>query len=302
MKELFEMLSYRRPAGSATEEEFIAKFIDPLGAEADNYGNRLVLIGSDPTTMFSCHTDTVHKEEGRQKLMIDEVFGDVFADDKESNCLGADDAAGVFIMMEMIRAKVPGLYMFHREEEIGGGGSTHASGYMTLDFPNLKRCIAFDRKGKTSIITHQAGSRCCSQEFAEALADRLSFEKNQFFPDSTGMFTDSANYMSDIPECTNISVGYERQHFPDESQNFHFLEKLIPILISTDWDSLPTKRDPTVYEMDDWWNDKWPDDKWAKELPPDQRYDFEDYDEVYEWVYRNPEDAAALLCDLLGVP
>jgi hypothetical protein len=37
-----------------------------------------------------------------------------------------------------------------------------------------------------------------------------------YAPDNTGSFTDTANYVRLIPECTNVSVGYDHEHGPSE--------------------------------------------------------------------------------------
>lgn len=40
-----------------------------------------------------------------------------------SNCLGADCTAGVWLILEMIKAQVPGVYVIHNDEEIGRIGA-----------------------------------------------------------------------------------------------------------------------------------------------------------------------------------
>jgi hypothetical protein len=61
---------------------------------------------------------------GRQKIGFDKSYRvGLAASEKMSSCLGADDAAGVWLLCEMIRAGIPGLYVFHRNEERGGRGA-----------------------------------------------------------------------------------------------------------------------------------------------------------------------------------
>ena len=57
-------------------------------------------------------------------------------------------------------------------------------------------------------------------------------------PDNTGVFTDSANFIGLISECTNISVGYYNEHTNKERQNMTFLIKLAKACVSVDWNSL----------------------------------------------------------------
>jgi len=249
----YKMLSYMRPAGSKGERDYLKRFIDNVkGMSQDKYGNRYVVVNGDTdkvTTMFSSHTDTVHRESGRQKLFIDDFTKSVFSNG--ANCLGADDTTGNFIMLTMISHKIPGLYVFHQDEEIGGMGSEYFSREVKDYWPDLERCIAFDRQGLNSVITHQLG-RCCSDAFADALAEQLSTKKRTWVKDSTGVFTDSANYVDEIPECTNLSVGYYNEHTTSEYQDTKFLIGFINKVLEVDWDSLPTIRD--VNDVSDpWW-------------------------------------------------
>jgi len=109
----------------------------------------------------------------------------------------------------------------------------------------VRAAIALDRKGYRSVITHQ-GSRCCSDTFAHSLADGLSLGMGL---DDTGLFTDTANYTHLIPECTNLSVGYERQHTAKESLDVAFLCRLLDSLLHLDTTELVIERDPAVEEM-----------------------------------------------------
>ena len=63
-----------------------------------------------------------------------------------------------------------------------------------------------------------------------------------FSLDPTGIYTDSASFIDDISECTNISVGYENEHTGKELQNMTFLAKLCEASTKVDWDSLPAVR------------------------------------------------------------
>ncbi len=87
------------------------------------------------------------------------------------------------------------------------------------------------------------GRRCCSDEFGTALCKE--YNKTglvEFSLDPTGIYTDSASFIDDIPECTNISVGYFHEHTGDEYQNLTFLENLCKASISVNWEGLPTVR------------------------------------------------------------
>ncbi len=300
---LYDMLTYKRPAGAKSEYAFIAKYLDPLpGITVDGYGNRLLIIGENPTTLFSAHTDTVHKRGGKQKIVVDEMGGYIYKDDKQP--LGADDATGIFIMLHLIAAKVPGLYIFHREEEMGGLGSSYIAESTPHVLSGIDRAIAFDRKADHSVVTHQSYGRCCSNEFALALAAQLG---GDYAPDSTGLFTDTANYTDVIPECTNISVGYYSEHTAAETQDLKLLDYLIPVLLAVQWDSLPTTRDPNAYDADamawgedtDYTDYKGDSSNLVHEI---RTYGFTDWDQAYGIVLDNPDLAASLLFEAFRNP
>jgi hypothetical protein len=230
------MLAYKRPAGSKTERRFIADWLKPLGLHQDKAGNLYKRIGDSPV-LWSCHTDTVHKGGGHQNVRL--IDGIATTADASSNCLGADDTAGCWLMSEMIRAQRPGLYVFHRGEEIGGIGST----YIATRFTNLLEqspiAIAFDRRGTDSIITHQMGWRCCSDAFAYSLGNALGMGHTR---DPGGTFTDTANYTELIAECTNLSVGYRNEHSRSESLDTTYLIRLRDALLQLDGRDLIVER------------------------------------------------------------
>lgn len=246
--ELADMLTFCRPHLSRTESKFIAKYLVPLKVKFDKFGNAYKQIGDNPTVLWSCHTDTVHDKHGFQKILYwhhtatGEVWYDVDQSGKQrSSCLGADDTAGLWLMVQMIRNKVPGLYIFHRGEEVGGKGSSWIAEKNKDAVNGIKYAIAFDRKDEKSIITFQGGTRCCSDEFAKSLADQLDMGHEC---DTGGAFTDTKSYVDLIPECTNVSVGYMNVHFSTERLNVDYLFRLRDALLKLDISKLVEKRKP----------------------------------------------------------
>lgn len=145
--------------------------------------------------------------------------------------------------------------MFFIGEECGGIGS---SAYVQ-DNPEFSAnmVVSFDRRGQSSIITHQGGWRTCSTEFAVALAGQLTQKgagKLQYRPDDTGLYTDSCEFADVVPECTNISVGYFHEHTAKETLNLTHLLNLRDALLKVEWDKLPIKRVP---EPDIVWDTGW---------------------------------------------
>jgi acetylornithine deacetylase/succinyl-diaminopimelate desuccinylase-like protein len=241
------MLRYRRPAGSETESNFAARYLAPL-ARRDAAGNYIRRIGKSPAVLWSSHYDTVHHTGGLQRIVVDGNTVRLHAD-STSNCLGADCTAGVWLMREMIFAKKPGLYIFHAAEEIGGIGSRYVADKTPGVLDGIVYAIAFDRAGNGDVITHQSGTRCASNDFADALATALG---GLYAPDNGGLFTDTANYVDLIGECTNVSIGYAHAHTARESLDVPHLFGLLDSILTLDTNALPRIRQPGEADPDDW--------------------------------------------------
>lgn len=254
-----QMLSYRRAHDSAGEAEFIAQFILPLRPDPIVDGTEVHALvvsisnadGSKPNRAFCAHTDSVHNRQiadVRQTIGFDGVRREFFVNNlKQRDCLGADDAAGCYVLIRMIEAGVPGLYVFFRGEERGGIGSSYIVDNRPELFDEIEYAIQFDRRGTNSIITEMMCGMTCSDGFAEALADALGMGHKV---DPTGSFTDTANLSEIVAECTNVSVGYENEHSSSETLSTGYLLALVDACIDAFSDSglaLPVIRAPGEY-------------------------------------------------------
>ncbi len=240
-------------------------------------GNLIGIIGEASEVLFTSHLDTYraldedpevlevkHVHEGRL-VDIDNLgptaminfdllpTGGLLKTDGKT-ILGADDKAGVTVMLFMMHQQIPGVYAFFVGEEVGLAGSRRLAARHE-SFGQFDKVVSFDRRGTASVITHQkdpaldAGPtpvRCCSDEFARALCDQLNraFPSFGYAPDPTGVSTDSRAFMHVFPECTNVSVGYLHEHRPNESQDLDHLVKLAHACCLVDWEGLPVVRKP----------------------------------------------------------
>jgi hypothetical protein len=75
--------------------------------------------------------------------------------------------------------------------------------------------------------------------------------------DETGSFTDTANYVDLIGECTNISVGYSGAHSPDEKQSIRHALALRESLLRFDESRLVAQRAPGERESVESWGYDW---------------------------------------------
>ena len=223
-------------------EDLLTDFL-PRGYKTDEDGNYFYEVGSGSKTIFASHLDTACKDYSE----VVHKFDGKFIRTNGKTILGADDKAGVTILLYMIHNNVPGLYYFFVGEEVGCIGSTAASKRIDF-FSNYNKIVSFDRRDTKSIITHQSSKRSCSDAFADSLSKEYAKFNLNLEKDDTGVYTDSAEFTSVIPECTNISVGYYNEHTHTEYQDIDFLIKLAKASVLVDWENLDIKRDPSKTE------------------------------------------------------
>lgn len=272
-------LSIKRPHGSATNVKFTAWLRDQLPLELnkaafyDGAGNLHVDNRSQAShrTLFVAHVDTVHRSEGKNKIRKTKTHWHAKGD-----VLGADDGAGVAMLMHMIWGGVRGYYVFTQGEERGGVGARYLAEKQGQLLSEFDRAVAFDRRGIDSVITYQGWGRCCSDTFGSALADALmnGHDALMMVNDDTGVYTDTAEFTDVIPECTNISVGYAREHTQEESLNLVYFQQLADAVLTVDWDALPVERDPSVVEPVSYSNSSW----WTEYRTTTSAYDYNEPD------------------------
>jgi len=261
---LLSILRIARPHDSKAERQYGARLryqIAALGlaVESDDFGNLWANIPQKdkraPSILWSCHIDTVDARDDEKSVFIDENNIARLRKKKPGRCLGADDGAGIWLLLEMMRARVPGTYVFHRGEEKGRLGSIYVAQSESERLANIDVAIAFDRRGKDNIITHQMSERGCSEAFAKSLGLALNSVSNgalDYSADDTGSYTDTYSYFDLVPECCNLSVGYSGEHGPNETLDFAHLLKLRAAVLRADFAALIVERDPMTVEYLDY--------------------------------------------------
>lgn len=260
---LKQILEQHRPSHAPVP--WFHKLLDPRlpkGASkvVDNYGNIFVLVGDceQSDVAFTSHLDTVARLNSRPPKVKMTNGGVLYVGNPDvADCLGADCGAGIYLMLEMLEAGIPGRYCFFLDEEVGCEGSSASKKDQTGFWTGVKAMISFDRRGD-GVITKQRSSQCCSDTFALELSRRLGRGPEHL---QSGVYTDSAEFTGIIPECTNVGVGYNFEHTPDETLDLNILGALLQRCLDP-WTfrELPIERDPVV--APDLWG-------WANfELPP----------------------------------
>ena len=251
--------------------------------------------GDADRTMFIAHMDTMHKDEGINafKRMADGVWH------ADGDVLGADDGAGVAMLVHLAMAKVPGYYLFTVGEERGGIGAKAAARATPEKWQQFDRAIAFDRRGVDSVITEQFGGMTASDAFATTLSLQLmehSADALMYSPDPTGVYTDTAEFSDLIAECTNISVGYDHEHTARESLDVRHFETLAMAAMQVKWDELPTVRTPG----DNGWDYRATSAMWSKEDAFEHTLGSTEYDDLCDALVEAEEGNLSRLRDLLA--
>lgn len=244
---LLDILKTRRPSGSSSEAKFAARLVAYASTLAtldfiDEAGN-ISFVTSPSETIFAAHLDTVCSGDANVPNTLI-TSGSIIA--AENHQLGADDGAGIYLLLELMRNKVPGRFIFTRGEEVSGAGASYLA--ENFDFSPYKRSICFDRAGTSEIITVQSGERLASSEFAEALSVAFQEQDLLYVESENGVFTDNALWGDKVAESVNLSCGYFSQHGPNEFQDLTHLEALAAAVIKIDWEALPTCREPGIVE------------------------------------------------------
>lgn len=244
VKEIFISLTAKTtlPGSEGDIFEIIEQF---TSLDYDSYGNGYVKIGHSDT-VFMSHLDNFCEKSS----YVNHVFDNNFIRTDGTSILGADDKAGVSIMLYMISHQIPGLYCFFKAEELGclGSNAFKVENYQMLD--SYKKCISFDRKGYSDIVICQNNINTASTKFATELIEKFAEGGINYNICETGGITDSSIFKYLIPECINISVGYFLQHTFKEHIDIDFLNKLANQCLTIDWQNLSYYREiPSLNQM-----------------------------------------------------
>lgn len=251
---LLPILSRPRGTYSDSAYAFARDVLEPVfGPPLRPCGTYALRIGTAPTVAFTAHFDTVDMS----KVQFAETTRSLFLSASgvltlgssvdRMAVLGADDGAGVWLILEMIRAGVPGVYLVFDAEDHGLIGSGMFAEQEQEVMSGVSKVISFDRHihNGNQVITHMTGCRTASDMFARALCQMLQLGYKE---SSRGSITDSLA-LADMPgvcEVTNISVGYRDHHDRKESLDFFGLRLLRHKLVRADWESLPEGHNPVA--------------------------------------------------------
>ena len=146
------------------------------------------------------HMDTVFKKPPSE-IFFDERHNVIWS----PQGLGADDRAGVFAIVQIIRGGQKPHVIFTTDEEYGALGAMKLS-KLDCPFTNLKYIIQLDRRGSDDCVFYE----CDNEEFVEYI-ESFGFTWNY------GSFTDISELCPPWQIAgVNLSVGYRDEHSATE--------------------------------------------------------------------------------------
>jgi len=194
----------------------------------DKGHNYIVTKAAPPGSPLICvHIDT---KNAVTDLVTTKCKNGVISLASDHQCLGADDRAGVYIVLKLINyfagSEFPYDFAFFDKEESGGIGSD-AFAQDTETETEYQCFIGLDRAsrgGKQNIATYGYDN--------DAL---LAIAHKHFkYEIQSGTFTDCSNLSGYFPNtpCFNLSIGYEHEHSPKETLNLALMYQTLELLKS----------------------------------------------------------------------
>lgn len=177
----------------------------------------IVAIGNIPIALVA-HMDTVFKYPV-DNMYYDQRKGAVWSPEG----LGADDRAGIFAILQIIRTGLRPSIILTTDEEIGATGAK-ALGEKPCPIEGLKYMIQLDRRGTNDCVFYS----CYNTQF-------IDYVEKFGFVERWGTFSDISVLMPAWKICgVNLSIGYEDEHSVSEvlfiKPMFDTINKVIKML------------------------------------------------------------------------
>lgn len=184
--------------------------------------------GANKYPLICIHLDTINTHK-KAKLKPDDLIidGDIISLNTKAKavCLGGDDRAGVYIALQLIKAKKPFAFGFFRDEEAGCHGSSSLSSYIN-SLGNVTAFIGLDRRGVDEVATYGYDNK-----------ELINIFESKGYIEAVGSVTDASN-LSTLSDkglaCVNLSVGYYNEHTNKEILNTTAMNRTLKVLKNLD--------------------------------------------------------------------
>ena len=200
----------------------IKKYLKGLYEEVYASNKYIVAVGEIPIALVA-HLDTVFKVPP-QDIYYDKAKNVMWSPDG----LGADDRAGVYAIVQILKAGFRPTVVFTTDEELGCIGSNDLIGKMPKAPTELKYIIQLDRRGSNDCVFYD----CFNPDFNKYV-EKFGFVTN------FGSFSDISLLCPMWGVAgVNLSIGYYNEHSVSEilniGQMFDTIKKVKNMLIFSD--------------------------------------------------------------------
>lgn len=175
--------------------------------------DRYIVAGGSEIAVVA-HLDTVHLDKNNENtLFFDQKKRVVWS----SVGLGADDRAGVFAILKLLKAGLRPTIILLTDEETGGQGAKALVARHSKNYLNLKYIIELDRHGRDDCVFYK-----CRNSTFEKYVESFGFKR------AWGTFSD-ISVIAPVwnVAAVNLSIGYFEEHSLAEHLDLNILEKTV---------------------------------------------------------------------------
>lgn len=171
----------------------------------------LYAIGEIPVALVA-HCDTVFKKPP-EDIFYDNYKNVMWSPDG----LGADDRAGIWAIIKIIRAGLRPHIILTTDEEMGGIGASHFINACPKPFANIKYLIQLDRRGANDCVFYD----CYNEKF-------IDYVESFGFTENFGSFSDICIICPAWKIAgVNLSIGYQDEHSFSETLWIGYMNQTI---------------------------------------------------------------------------
>lgn len=167
---------------------------------------------------YSCYGNDFAKNQTKKKIFYDKEERVLWSPEG----LGADDKAGIFLILKILMVGLRPYVLFTTDEEIGGKGAKQFSeDFKDIPLDNfIKFIVELDRKGKNEAVYYN-----CTNKFFEKYINSFGFVTR------TGSFSDISIIFPALNIAgVNVSVGYYNEHRQNEYLSLLQNDKIYDII------------------------------------------------------------------------
>lgn len=259
---LMEMLKYRLRPFSDESDEFTGKYFSQLDEET--HQAFYTVIGKNPKVAFVCQYMSSVKDSGQNSILMSDDTLYIDEKDIRNSTNNFNYIVSAYILLEMIKRKVSGIYLFlsestYQEDRYVNGTETIGFSSTSNIWGKLRKCdqtIFLGNYGDRDLLITDSGHRVCSNDYKEFICNYfgLRFAKENPYLHCTHSNSTVGNLAEFIPENIVLPVGVnlgKTEHNLDFYKyqknlivDLTYLENLIDKLVRFPANESPIKRYP----------------------------------------------------------